>query len=205
MQPESAFVTSSDGTHTRISLGDLGGYGGDAVKSSAINNAGRIAGDSPTRYNRISHVFLWVNGAMTDLGTLDGASSYAADINLADEIVGFAETPSGTRAFRYGDSTLTDLGSFGGAFSTKAAAINDAGQIVGGSTLAGEDPQAQRAFLYLGGTMYDLNDLVEPIPDTLRWFSPGKSTIAARSLLMGSVDPGRTLSPYVLTSPVSPP
>ena len=50
MQPESAFVTSSDGTHTRISLGDLGGYGSHA---SAINNAGRIAGDSPTGPDRI--------------------------------------------------------------------------------------------------------------------------------------------------------
>jgi probable HAF family extracellular repeat protein len=197
MQPESAFVTSSDGTRTRINLGDLGGYGSHA---SAINNAGRIAGDSPAGPDRISHVFLWVNGAMTDLGTLDGASSHAADINMADEIVGFAETPSGTRAFRYGDSTFTDLGSFGGAFST-AAAINDAGRIVGGSTLAGEEPQAQRAFLYVNYRMYDLNDCIEPLPDTLAF--AGKINNRGQILAHGQCDPGDCRA-YLLT-PVTPP
>ena len=197
MQPESAFVTSSDGTRTRINLGDLGGYGSHA---SAINNAGRIAGDSPAGLDRISHVFLWVNGAMTDLGTLDGASSHAADINMADEIVGFAETPSGTRAFRYGDSTFTDLGSFGGAFST-AAAINDAGRIVGGSTLAGEEPQAQRAFLYVNDRMYDLNDCIEPLPDTLVF--AGKINNRGQILAHGQCDPGDCRA-YLLT-PVTPP
>lgn len=200
MQPESAFVTSSDGTRTEIVLGDLGGYGSHA---SAINNAGHIAGDSPTGPARISHVFLWVNGAMTDLGTLDGAPSYATDINMADEIVGYAETGSGTRAFRHGDSIFTDLGSFGGAHSV-AAAINDAGQIVGGSTLARDritEPWAERAFLYLGGTMYDLNDLMEPIPDTLVF--AGKINNRGQILAYGKCDPGDCRS-YLLT-PVSPP
>jgi probable HAF family extracellular repeat protein len=199
MQPESAFVTSSDGTHTRISLGDLGGYGSHA---SAINNAGRIAGNSRTRADGISHVFLWVDGTMKDLGTLDGASSYTADINMADEIVGTAliDAPVYSRAFRYADSKFTDLGSFGGAFSA-AAGINDAGQIVGGSTLAGEEPQAQRAFLYLNGTMYDLNDLIEPLPDTLVF--AGKINNRGQILAHGQCDPGDCRT-YLLT-PVSPP
>lgn len=197
MQHESAFVTSSDGT--RVSLGDLGGYGSHA---SAINNAGHIAGNSRTGADGISHVFLWGDGTMKDLGTLDGASSYAAGINMADEIVGTAliDAPVYSRAFRYANSTFTDLGSFGGAFSA-AAAINDAGQIVGGSTLAGEEPQAQRAFLYLNGTMYDLNDLIESLPDTLAF--AGRINNRGQILAQGQCDLGDCR--YYLLTPVSPP
>lgn len=199
MRPEWAFVTTSDGTHNRIDLGDLGGYGGHA---SAINNAGHIAGHSPAGPDRISHVFLWVDGVMTDLGTLDGASSHAADINMADEIVGSAsaDAPIRTRAFRYADSKFTDLGSFGGAWSA-AAAINDVGQIVGGSTLAGEEPQALRAFLHVDGTMYDLNDLIDPMPDTLVFAS--RINNRGQILAHGQCEPGDCRS-YLLT-PVSPP
>jgi probable HAF family extracellular repeat protein len=183
---------------TRIMLGDLGGYGGHA---RAINNTGHIAGDSPTRPDGFSHVFLWVDGAMQDLGTLDGASSYAADINMADEIVGSADNSVGTRAFLYANSRFTDLGSLGGAWSA-AAAINNHGQIVGGSTLAGEEPQAQRAFLYVDGTMYDLNDLIEPIPDTLVF--AGKINNRGQILAYGCAPSTDDDCRFYLLTPVSP-
>ena len=88
---------------------------------------------------------------------------FPSGINASDAIVGWEAAFGGTRAFLYVNSRFTDLGSLGGALSY-ASAINDAGQIVGTSTLAGADPQAQRAFLYVDGAMHDLNDLVEPLP-----------------------------------------
>ena len=52
---------------------------------------------------------------------------------------------------------MTDLGTLGGTHSF-AAAINDAGQVVGNSDIPGNG--IPHAFLYSGGTMTDLNDLV---------------------------------------------
>ena len=96
------------------------------------------------------------------MGTLGGSDCYATGINASDAIVGWEDRLQGQRAFRYADTEFTDLGSLGGN-SSLATAINDAGQIVGWSKLAGADPQQQRAFFYVNGRMYDLNDLVEPL------------------------------------------
>jgi len=132
----------------------------------AINGLGHIVGCFVPRADSIGRVFLYIDGAIQDLGTMDGYSSCGEDINIYDEIVGYASTATGKRAFLYANSRFTDLGSLGGG-SSWPNGINDAGQIVGTSTLAGPDPQAKRAFLYVDGAMHDLNDLVEPLPAPL--------------------------------------
>ena len=131
--------------------------------ASAINAAGHIAGNFYAAADAKYHLFLYVDGAIKDLATLGDGDCSATGINSTDAIVGWEDSLQGTRAFRYADSRFTDLGSLGGT-SSRATAINDAGEIVGWSTLAGADPQAQRAFLYVNGRMFDLNDLVEPLP-----------------------------------------
>ena len=141
----------------------LFGSNGSNSIARAINNAGHITGYVVPGTDGIKHLFLYVDGTIQDLGAMDGASSDAQDINRADEIVGSAGTAVATRAFLYANSRFTDLGSLGGT-SNGATAINDVGQIVGTSTLAGADPQAQRAFLYVDGRMFDLNDLAAPLP-----------------------------------------
>jgi probable HAF family extracellular repeat protein len=190
----------SDGT-----LVLLFGYNGTYSMASAINNAGHITGYvvPVPGTDRIKHVFLYADGAIQDLGTMGGASSDAQDINLVDEIVGSAETSAGTRAFLYANSRFTDLGSLGG-ISSQATGINDAGQIVGWSTLAGEEPQQQRAFLYVNGTMYDLNDLVEPLPLRLR--EAPKINNRGQIIANACAPPGYTTDchAYLLT-PVTPP
>ena len=122
---------------------------------------------------------------------------------MVDEIVGSADTAAGTRAFRYADSRFTDLGSLGGTFS-RANGINDAGQIVGTSTLAGADPQAQRAFLHANDRMYDLNDLVGPLPLPLS--EARKINNAGQIIANACAPPGYASDchAYLLT-PVSPP
>src|SRR4051794_30777895 len=59
---------------------DLGTLGGTSSSAGAMNSSGQVVGQSSTAagYN---HAFLWQNGTMTDLETLGGLRSGAADIN----------------------------------------------------------------------------------------------------------------------------
>lgn len=94
------------------------------------------------------------------------------------------------------------LGSLGGG-SSWPNGINDAGQIVGTSTLAGPDPQAQRAFLYVDGAIDDLNDFVEPLsaPLTEAWEINNRGQIIANAC--PTTGPPEDCRAYLLT-PVSP-
>lgn len=73
-----------------------------------------------------------------DLGTLGGASSYAADINSASTVVGWSETPSGTtHAFRWSSADgMVDLGTLPGDAMSRAVAVLD-GAAQGGRQILG--------------------------------------------------------------------
>jgi probable HAF family extracellular repeat protein len=143
---------------------------GDSSIAHAINNPGQVVGrsaistDDPPEHPY--HAFLYSRGVMTDLGTLGGLFSYATAINDAGAIVGEAGTgvlwPSGhfvPHAFLFVDGAMQDLGAFGGEFAgSQAHDINNRGQIVGASDTGAD----VRAFLYEGGTMLDLNALIDP-------------------------------------------
>ncbi len=123
--------------------------------ANAINAAGHIAGSVSAAADGKRHLFLYVDGAMQDLGTMGGGDCYPTGINATNAIVGWEDRLGGSRAFLYANSRFTDLGSLGSAAS-RANGINDAGQIVG---TAGPVYGPWRAFLYFNGTMHDLNDL----------------------------------------------
>lgn len=55
---------------------------------------------------------------------------------------------------------MTDLGTLSGAHISDARGINDKGQVVGSSTSSGIESDISHAFLYSGGSMLDLNDLL---------------------------------------------
>src|ERR671913_466777 len=104
-----------------------------------MNDAPRAA-DAPGPY------------VLTDLGTLDGLSAQAHDINEAGEIVGAATTSAlRSHAFLWRDGSMTDLGTIGGNHS-QGAALSDAGHVAGRSQTSTTN---YHATLWANGTTTD--------------------------------------------------
>jgi probable HAF family extracellular repeat protein len=104
---------------------------------------------------------------LTDLGTLSGGvSSKACGINNAGQVVGVATTGAstdeygngGSRAFIYGATGMTNLGTLSGysGWNTVACGVNAGGQVVGNVTYGTMDEFDSIAFLYSNGTMTSL-------------------------------------------------
>jgi probable HAF family extracellular repeat protein len=134
----------SNGTMT--GLPEPGFTGPNGCVADAINNTGQIAGACADTTGA-THLVLWRNGAVTDLGTLSPAGSYsftqAVSINNNGQIAGTVFIEGGTtEGFLYSNGTITNLGSF------LAAAINDNGVMVGGDQID------------TGGTVQNLNTLI---------------------------------------------
>ena len=133
----------------------------------------------------ITHAFRWQDGTVTDLGALPPAEtdcSNAYRISASGEIIGFSENGridpltgfNQSRAVRWRDAQIEDLGSFGGN-QNEGLAINNHGQIVGFSLNTVPDPYSlfdfllsfpnatngtqTRAFLWQQGKMEDLGTL----------------------------------------------
>jgi probable HAF family extracellular repeat protein len=159
-------ATSVFGSTQAYTIADLGTLGGSQSVANGINNLGQVVGSANLNSTSpiTNHAFLYASGVMTDLGVLGVYSSSlgivdsssANGINNRGQVVGFSYTSGGAiDAFLYDQGQMTDLGVLPGSQQSKARAINDNGQIVGGSLPAG----VQHAFLYDGGTMNDLGTL----------------------------------------------
>jgi probable HAF family extracellular repeat protein len=160
-------------------LGTLdGGYESWAM---AVNRAGQVVGlasnlmsdaNSLLGTTTQTRAFLWQDGVMQDLGSLPGSTdAMALFVNESGQIVGqsyaadsIAPPPSGTcvdspltlHSFFWDKGQMTDLGTFGG-HCTFPYSLNNRGQVVGQSTLAG-DPTSH-PFLWQQGKMKDLGTL----------------------------------------------
>jgi probable HAF family extracellular repeat protein len=175
-----------DGTLT--DLGTLPGTGDLSSTPTWISTNGLIAGLSengeidPTvpGFPEL-HAVLWKHGKITDLGTLEGGyESLAAAVNSRGEVVGVADNgvpddysivglPTQTRAFRWQNGAMQDVGTLPGGSDAIALMVNEGGQIVGQSytgdsvpppTPACADfPLTLHGFLWDNGKMVDLGTL----------------------------------------------
>jgi len=124
-----------------------------AAGLSGITERGAVVGTLSDEDDD-SIAFLWKNGSLQEIGRLSRSQGYCdiAGINRREETIGdFNGTNN--RAFLWQTGTVQYLGSLGGS-SAVAYGINDHGDIVGASTLAGDN--TWHPFLYRKGTMVDL-------------------------------------------------
>jgi probable HAF family extracellular repeat protein len=149
---------------------DLGTLGGFYSQADGINASGQVVGASYATDNITYHAFRTaanspINPATDDLGTLGGTYSEAWAINASGQVVGDSYTTPGNNiifhAFRTAANSpinpaSDDLGTLGGT-NSQAHGINASGQVVGYSATATGN---NHAFLYSGGVMYDLNNLI---------------------------------------------
>ena len=178
--PQHAFLYSGG---TMQDLGTLGS--GTNSLAGAINNSGQIVGDSNVSSSSYYyHAFLYSGGTMHDLGTLGtDTSSYASGINNNGQVAGVSISSTDTyTAFLYSNGTMQSLGTLGGSMSY-AYAINDSGQVVGYYySTSMTNVEYGHGFIYSGGTMTDLNSLINPaLGLTVEWATGinGQGWIAA--------------------------
>ncbi|MFI5095386.1 MAG: hypothetical protein ACHQIK_18270 [Candidatus Acidiferrales bacterium] len=159
------------------SLGTLGGNGSAAF---AVNDRGLVVGwasntipdpfASAVTYvpgATQAHAVLWQDGAIQDLGTLGGPDSAAYFVNERGQIAGQSLTNSNPNAttgyptqdpFLWDKGKMIDLGTLGGTYGYPLS-MNNSGQVVGVSNLAGDQNQHQHAFLWDKGVLKDLGTL----------------------------------------------
>ena len=121
-----------------------------------------------------ARAFLWEGGALQDLGTLGGNDAAAFAISESGIVVGMSYTDAAahdatglptTHPFLWRRGQMQDLGTLGGTLATTGsfaygpwgAVLNERGQVIGTSTLAGDE--TWHAFLWDRGRMKDLGTL----------------------------------------------
>jgi probable HAF family extracellular repeat protein len=116
-----------------------------------------------------SHAFLWHAGSMRDLGTLGGPDSAAWIINDRGQVAGFsfvsfvANPSTGVPTvdpfiWDPRDGAMKDIGGLGGTYGSPQW-MNNRGQVVGSSNLAGDT--GSHPFLWSEGVLTDLGVFYE--------------------------------------------
>ena len=157
---------------------NLGTFGGEESFAFMINDRGQAMGialdDVPDPFSFLglffgtvnsteTRGFLWENGHKRDLGTLGGPDTFALGLNNRGEVVGSSYINSvpnpgtgvpTTHPFLWRNGKMMDLGNLGGT-SSGAWHINNRGEVIGDSTLPGD--QIDHPFLWRNGQLIDLN------------------------------------------------
>ena len=159
---------------------NLGTFGGTQSSAMAVNDLGQVVGgalnkvDDPLSTGFVLgfgvlspgttqvRAFVWKNGVKRDLGTLGGPDAFAYAINRFGQIAGqsyTSYTPNPDTGiptvdpFLWTNGKMIDLGTLGGTIGYPVW-LNDWGQVVGFSNLAGD--QVYHGFLWSRGKLIDL-------------------------------------------------
>ncbi len=81
-------------TYTVTDLGTFPGGGYSVARG--INATGQITGAAGSSNSPNSSVFVYRNGALTNLGTLGGTSGIGNGINASGQVAGYSQNGSGT-------------------------------------------------------------------------------------------------------------
>ena len=144
--------------------------------------------------------FLWKGGKLQDLGTLGGNDAAAVAVNGSGLVYGISYTDAVVHdstelptmhAFLWRNGSMRDLGTLGGTLVTSGSlsygpwgqVLNERGQAIGTSTLAGDE--SWHAFLWENGKMVDLGTLggesSEPLAVNERGWIVGRSDYSPNS------------------------
>jgi len=157
-----------------VNLGTL--PGGNEGFALSINDRGQVAGFStngtPDPFSCIifcwgyeTHTVVWQDGVMTDIGTLGGPDAFVGNINERGQVAGWSFTSNVANAstgfptmdpFLWQNGHMRDLGTLGGTMAVENW-MNNAGQVVGQSNLAGDTKG--HPFLWDGHQLIDLGTL----------------------------------------------
>jgi probable HAF family extracellular repeat protein len=162
---------------------DLGTLGGNGSTADAINERGQVVGFAfnaiPDPVSLIyfalagltngtqTRAYLWENGVMQDLGTLGGPDAQAVSVNERGQVAGYSYTNSTPNPVtglptihpflwtkEHGMKDLGTLGGTNGLASCECGDLNNRGQVIGESTLAGD--RIAHPFLWDGQQLIDL-------------------------------------------------
>jgi probable HAF family extracellular repeat protein len=135
---------------------EIGTFGGSISNAAAVNDKDYVVGTAAVNdATGTVHAYVWHEGTMRDLGTLNGRDdSQATDINSHGDIVGSTSTQvNDSIAFIAGiDGGMRELLP-GLSPPTTASAINDHGDVVG--------TWGTKSYLYANGAMTVLEDIPE--------------------------------------------
>ena len=121
----------------------------------AVNDRGQVVGWSGSGDAAPLRATRWDGAVPVALTGLDWRdNSTALDISNAAQVVGYSDN----RATLWNGGVPTELGTLGGSYSV-ATAISRAGQVVGYSTLPGDNANHTHATLWNGLTAIDLGTL----------------------------------------------
>jgi probable HAF family extracellular repeat protein len=164
------YIDTPSGAHAyvyrdgaKIELGTLGGTNSFGY---SVNTNLQVAGTSLTFDNRSLHAFFWQTNAILDLNRLLAAPSgwelqEARAINESGQIVGSGILDDREHAFLFNAGAVVDIGVLPGGTNSYALGVNNKLEVVGASSTSA----GLRAFMWHGGSMLDLNNVLNLSPD----------------------------------------
>ena len=182
----------------------LGSLGGNESYSNDVNDFNQIVGFAenaiadPVFGGLQTRAFLWENGVMRDIGDLGGPDAYAIYINDRGQIAGSSFTSAVSNPST-GIPTIhpflwekgkgmKDLGTLGGTIAQAVNGMNEGGEVVGATTMAGD--QTHHPFLWDGKRLNDLGTFGGPNGEAAWINSEGDVVGLAQPTNVCTVGPG---------------